>query len=162
MKSDVFFSYAAHDAELAEQLCEPLTAAGAKVFLAHRSVEGGSIWADRLLRELDAALCLFFLVTEEACGSAYVQQEIGVAIGLKKPVVPIVARAFEGELPGLVQRYQRIDLSAHTPETRLARLSELGAKVAKRRKLVDTISDSSLLWLVSKVVRLDRNPDWLG
>lgn len=165
--TDIFISYAKSDFKQAETLRTALVPTTAKVFLAEQSIESGAIWINSILRALDECICVFLIVSEDSCASPYVQQEIGVAIGLKKPIVPMILHPFAGTLPGLVQRYQVLDLAAKTQPQLITKIAELGNDVVKYRLILRSSSPLFPFNLANMLAyKINPNlfnqiPDWL-
>lgn len=159
--ADVFISYANEDEGFAQDVKRSLESSGVTVFLSQLSIGSGSIWIDRILDELSRCLCVFLLVSEKSCSSPYVQQEIGVAIGTKKPIVPIVRDDHTGTLPGLVARYQMLDFRTKAPSDINEHLAQLGKRIVARRKDLEDIRNSLTLSLLDKTIGF-KQKDWLG
>lgn len=108
--ADCFITYSSQDEQLARYVHSELATAGVSVFMAGASLQPGDAWSDRIWQELKAAEWVIFLASRSACGSAYVQQELGHALGSSKKLVPIVWDMAPEELPGWVNKKQAMDL----------------------------------------------------
>ena len=107
---DVFISYSFKDKEIPEFMYKHLTDEGLDVFMAPLSVRPGERWDEKILKKLKISPWVLFLASKDACASAIVQQEVGVALGTQKNLVPIVWDMNPSELPGWVNNVQALDL----------------------------------------------------
>ena len=73
---------------------------------------------------------VLFLASKDACASAVIQQEIGIALGTQKNLVPIVWNMDPSQLPGFVSNIQALDLRNAT----LTDAQEQIVKIANRIK----------------------------
>ena len=108
--AEVFVSYSFKDVEIAKFLCKHLEKEGLNVFRAPISVDPGERWDEKILKNLKNSTWILFLASKEACASPIVQQEIGVALGTEKNIIPVVWDMDPSELPGLVKNIQALDL----------------------------------------------------
>lgn len=128
--ADVFVSYSVKDREIAEFLCKHLTEEGLDVFRAPLSINPGERWDEKILNKLKTSPWILFLASRAACASPIVQQEVGVALGTEKKLVPVVWDMNPSELPGLVKNVQALDLR----NTSLVEAREQVSKIAGRIK----------------------------
>lgn len=87
----VFLSYSTLDKELAGSVKDCLEAMGFDVFLAHSTLVVSEEWRTTIKQELTSREIFIVLLTPNAKSSDWVDQEIGIAIGLKKTVIPLQA-----------------------------------------------------------------------
>lgn len=91
MGAHVFISYAEPDRELADQVAKSLDDAGLTVKRPETKLQGGDRWADAVMTALtDSDLMVIIVPPEGVAGSNNAYFELGVADGLKKPVVAVV------------------------------------------------------------------------
>lgn len=128
--ADIFVSYSVKDKKIAEFLFNHLTGEGLDVFMAPFSVNTGERWDEKILNNLKNSSWILFLASKAACESAIVQQEVGVALGTGKNIVPIVWDMDPSGLPGLVRNMQALDLR----NTSLSEASNQVSEIAKRIK----------------------------
>src|SRR5580693_2385888 len=99
--SDVFVSYASHDAVVAEKACSALEAAGFPCWIAPRNVVPGTLYAEGIVHAIDESSILVLILSEQAVASAHVGREIERAVSKRHPVVALridtapLAAAFE-------------------------------------------------------------------
>jgi hypothetical protein len=101
MAFSVFISYSTHDLPSASALQGWVAPAGASPFLAEYSLEPGRSLPTEILAAIKACDLFLLLWSANARLSDWVPQEIGVARGAEKPIIPIVLH--DGlTLPGFV------------------------------------------------------------
>jgi len=151
--ADIFVSYSFKDGEIAEFLCKHLTDEGLNVFRAPFSVNPGERWDEKILENLRNSPWVLFLASKEACASPIVQQEVGVALGTEKNLVPIVWDMDPSELPGLLKNVQALDLR----NTSLSEARDQVSTIAERIKadkfrgyLIVGLVIAAILYVASK------------
>jgi len=127
--ADVFISYSVKDKELAEFLHKHLSNEGLKVFRAPISVKPGERWDKKILDNLNKSPWVLFLASKAACKSAIVQQEVGIALGSQKNLVPIVWNMNPEELPGFVKNMQALDLRKKTLDEVTEQILEISKRI---------------------------------
>ena len=104
-----FISHKAEDKVLATQLKEHFANNGIASFVAHEDIEPMSDWEQVIERALFSMDLLIALLTVNFSDSKWTDQEIGVAVGRKIPVIPVR----KGKDPyGLIGKYQAVSGSA--------------------------------------------------
>ena len=106
---DIFISFTKSDSGIAHFLHKHLASENLDVFLAPISLEPGDTWRDEILENLQDSNWLIFLASKNACKSAYVQQELGAALGLEMKIVPILWDMPPEDLPGWIDQNQALD-----------------------------------------------------
>jgi TIR domain len=97
---DCFISYSSKDQQKADFIHSELTRHGLNVFMASVSLPPGTHWSPQVLSNLQQSPWVIFLASKAACSSVYVQQELGVALGANKKLIPIVWDIPLSDLPG--------------------------------------------------------------
>ena len=87
---EVFLSHASSDREHVELVRGQIEAMGVAVYLSEHDPQAGTLLADKVDAAIRRASLVVVLITSTSVNSTYVQQEIGVALGQGKPVIPIV------------------------------------------------------------------------
>lgn len=118
--TDVFISHAQADLPLAEFLHRHLTQEGLSVYLASVSMPPGEQWMPAILNNLRSSTWVICLASRAACESYWVMQEMGVAIGSNKKLVPITWDLPPDALPGWMRQYQAVNLGASQEEAKAA------------------------------------------
>ncbi len=102
MAFSVFISYSSHDLLNATHLRDWAKAAGAEPFLAEYSLAPGRPLAADIIQAIKGCDLFLLLWSANAKNSEWVPQEIGVAKGAGKPIMPVVLQ--QGiELPGFIK-----------------------------------------------------------
>lgn len=114
--TDVFISHAQADLPLAKYLHRHLTQEGLSVYLASVSMAPGERWKQSILDNLRSSIWVICLASRAACESHWVMQEMGVAIGANKKLVPFVWDISPDALPGWMQQFQAVNLSGASQE----------------------------------------------
>jgi hypothetical protein len=107
---EVFLSYHHEDKKIAAEVKSELKRAGFEGFLAHDDIEVSKEWRDEILTHLDSCSALTAIVTEHFAGSVWVNQEVGVAMGKRKPIVSLIFARSQA-LPGFLEMFQGIPVS---------------------------------------------------
>jgi hypothetical protein len=107
--STVFISYSKNDENIAKQIYNALSNAGVDAFLAIFSLQGGQKWSVEIQKKLKKSQYVFFIASKSGVSSAFVQQELGGAISLKKIIIPILIDIEAEDLPGWTNQYHAID-----------------------------------------------------
>lgn len=109
MAYSVFVSYSTSDLDTANALRTWITHAGAQVFLAEYSVIPSAPLATEIIQAIKRCDLFLLLWSHNAQGSEWVPQEIGIAKGADKPIMPVVMH--EGlELPGFIRNLKYLAL----------------------------------------------------
>jgi TolB-like protein/Tfp pilus assembly protein PilF len=87
--SDVFVSYASHDAVIAQKVCAALEAAGFPCWIAPRNVVPGTLYAEGIVRALDASTIVVLILSEQAVASAHVGKELERATSKRHPIIAL-------------------------------------------------------------------------
>ena len=85
---DVFISHAQADLPLAQFLHRHLSQEGLSAYLATVSMAPGEQWRQVILDNLRSSTWVICLASRAACESQWVMQEMGVAIGANKKLIP--------------------------------------------------------------------------
>ena len=150
---DCFISYSSVDNTLAQFVNQELTRQGLTVFMASTSLKAGDNWSEVILGNLSASSWIIFLASREACKSAYVLQETGMAMILGKKLVPIVWDIDPSELPGWVNRHQALNLKNATVEQIPAQIAQIAEAVKQDKNKGIVIAGAlilGILWLGNK------------
>lgn len=135
---DVFISFTTADRGLAEYVRNHLRAHGLNVFLAPVSIPPGFHGDQAIWTALKAAPWVLVLASSAACSSAYVLQEFGIAVGValsvKKAIIPVVWDIDPGKLPGWLNRFQAIDLREDTQRRLGPAIDQLANRVQAKKQ----------------------------
>lgn len=109
--TDVFISYSVKDEKKAKEVHALLTSYGIKAFLAGISLTPGSDWSSEIIANLNKSQWVLFLASKSACESAAVQQELGMALGTNKEIIPVIWEIKPEQLPAWIKSKQAINLA---------------------------------------------------
>ena len=68
----VFLSYASHDTETANAVCQFLESHGVRCWIAPRDVAPGALYADAIVRAINESKVLLIVLTQSAVASSHV------------------------------------------------------------------------------------------
>jgi hypothetical protein len=103
-KYDVFLSYTAKDREWVRRLANALLEQGLNVWYDEIEIKPGDVWRDQTEKGLRASTYVVMVITSEAAHSNWQAAELGAALALKKPLIPIVAEDVPSkDIPGPIK-----------------------------------------------------------
>ena len=85
----VFISYATGDQAHADEVCRLLEQHGARCWIATRDQVAGANYDEAIVRAIDAAEAVVFLLSSHANASPFVANEISYAFGKGKAILPL-------------------------------------------------------------------------
>jgi len=113
---EAFVSYAHEDKVLAGRVKQILTANGVAAFLAHEDLEVSAQWRDEILQHLDTSSALVAIVTENFSKSVWANQEVGIAIGKKLTLIPLLSGSSQS-MKGFLETYQAVTVTDNNLDT---------------------------------------------
>jgi TIR domain len=131
---DVFISHAQADLPLAQFLHRHLSQEGLSAYLATVSMAPGEQWKQVILDNLRSSTWVICLASRAACESHWVMQEMGVAIGANKKLVPIVWDISPQELPGWMREYQAVNLGGANQEVARAAIERISETIKSEKQ----------------------------
>lgn len=103
-KYDVFLSYTAKDSEWVRRLANALLEQGLNVWYDEIEIKPGDVWRDQTEKGLRASTYVVMIITPEAAHSNWQAAELGAALALQKPLIPIVAEDVPSkDIPGPIK-----------------------------------------------------------
>lgn len=132
--ADIFISHSKDDSKLAEFLQRHMTQEGLSVYLASISMQPGEQWMPAIMDNLRASTWVLCLASRAACASPWVLQEMGVAIGTNKKLVPIVWDQLPENLPGWMRQYQAINLAGVSQQEAMAAFGRIAESIKADKK----------------------------
>jgi hypothetical protein len=109
MAFSVFISYSTRDLQTADVIRQWVQHARASAFVAEHTLPPGSPLAQEILRAIQTCDLFLLLWSTNARASEWVPQEIGVAKGLQKPIIPVVLQDAL-ELPAFIRDLKYLPL----------------------------------------------------
>ena len=129
----VFFSYSAQDRRFAERLAQLFKSSFPKVqVILPEDLMVGTSLTEELRRLLISSDIVVFLLSSHSSQSAWVLSELGAALALRKPILPVVIGAPQASLPHALRsvRYMTFDQIEENPENLVHFLTELKESAA--------------------------------
>lgn len=79
---------------------------GYKVFVAHDDIQGAAVWEEEIIKGIQGADFFIPLISKDFRGSPFTDQEIGIAVSLKKKIIPIKLDTLNPY--GFIQKFQAL------------------------------------------------------
>jgi len=117
MPLKAFISYSSKDMPIVEQIQKTIKASDIDVFVAKDSIKPGESLNDSIIKNIKESDLFILLWSKNADKSAYVKQEIGIATGANKQIIPFVLDkraklpAFVGENIKHIPAYENLEKS---------------------------------------------------
>jgi 5S rRNA maturation endonuclease (ribonuclease M5) len=92
MPYKVFISYSTKDLMKVNNIREQLKREGVEVFVAEYSIKPGEELNKKIIEEIKNCDLLVYLCTKNSMKSKYANQEIGIAKGNNKDIIPIITQ----------------------------------------------------------------------
>lgn len=141
-KLSIFISYSSSDKKAAGLLKSYITSfAGFSCFLAHEDIMPSQNWEDKILTKLRDSDLFVPLISETSSFSPYVNQEIGMALALQKPIIPL--KIFHTNPFGFISKIQALPCNILT--------SDYLVKITNQLFLL-TIKDPSFIHIKDKAI----------
>ena len=132
--ADVFISHSTEDAPFADFLARHLHQEGLTVYLASASIPAGTKWMPQIIENLRQSKWVLCLASRAACASPWVMQEMGVAIGANKRLVPIIWNIQRSMLPGWMQQFEPVNLSGASQQDVLATMTHIASTIKEEKR----------------------------
>lgn len=118
----VFLSHSCKDAEWVKWIAANARQVGIEIYLYEHDPQPGGLVADKVQANIRSSDALVVLLTKESQFSPYVQQEIGVAKGLNKPIIPLVQPDVNERSLAMLQGVEHIGFDFENPQPGLSAL----------------------------------------
>jgi hypothetical protein len=123
MTYTVFISHSTRDQGLVIALANLLAKFGVEVFVAEWYLTPGEPLDRKVFSQIEKADCLVVLLTKNGIRSNWVQQEIGCALQINKPLIPLVEKGIGSRDLAALQGREYIEYDPFEPEQALIRTS---------------------------------------
>jgi Zn-finger nucleic acid-binding protein len=120
---DIFISYAAGDAAIANELKSDLEHQGLKCFMAEKDIAVAEEWQPTIRAALTGSKRILLLLTPRSLNRPWVLMEAGGAWALGKPLIPVLSQVAPSELIDPIRSHQARVIE--TTAQRLALVREL-------------------------------------
>jgi hypothetical protein len=104
-KAEIFVSYSSKDKKIAGKISD-IIKHDFDVFLAHRDIPLSNEWRDDILKHLESCSILLAICTPNYEDSAWGNQEVGIALGKGKKIIPLFAHGTDKKRFGLLSDIQ--------------------------------------------------------
>ncbi len=120
---------------------------GYVAFIAHEDIEGSTIWGDEIIKAVELTDFFIPLLSEKFRISDFTDQETGMAVALKKKIIPI---KLESTNPyGFIDKYQALQYKSYSsissPEDNIKELALTIAQIGLRYELCHEKAINSLV-----------------
>jgi len=141
MAYDVFISHSTRDQGLVMSLANLLSKYGVGVAVAEWYLSPGEPLHRKIINLIKKSDCVVILLTKNGMRSKWVQQEIGLALDKKKPIIPLVEKGVSAKDLGALQGREYIEFDPHWPRDALVKT----ASYVKTLKLKKDDKEKALL-----------------
>jgi len=93
--TSVFISYAHEDSSMIDIIQSHLVAAGYAVWIDRELIVGGESWRTRIVEAIESSDVFLLTLSPNSVKSKYVLQELNIADGESKPILPVLIAAVE-------------------------------------------------------------------
>jgi hypothetical protein len=133
---DFFISYRYEDRYLAGRVAQLLSASKQDFFLAHEDIDPSDDFEDKVKERIEACTAVIAIVTPSYADAAYPNQEVGMALGLKKPIIPFWFPEVKSSKLGFLRAVNAIQ----TSEQRLSEAVSKAVDFAEQKILANYVS----------------------
>jgi formylglycine-generating enzyme required for sulfatase activity/tetratricopeptide (TPR) repeat protein len=115
MPHEVFISLSKNNKVIGDAVCAALEAAGIRCWIAHRDVQAGEVWAEKIVEAIESSSIMVLVFSQHANRSQQIVRELELAANLGLVIVPF--RIEDIEPSGACAYYLRVPhwLDALTP-----------------------------------------------
>jgi TolB-like protein/Flp pilus assembly protein TadD len=137
----VFLSYASHDAESANSVCQFLESHGVSCWLAPRDVKPGARYADAIVQAISESNAMVLVLSASAVGSDHVAREVERAASKHKPIIAfrIDSAALDPGLEYFLSNSQWIDVPALGMTVALSKLAQAVSQGSAQTGAADAV-----------------------
>jgi hypothetical protein len=107
----VFISHATYDKWTATVLCEKIEETGARAFRDDRDIAGGEVIPGAIIDAISDCRELVVLLTPESVKRTWVIAEIGIALGARRRIVPLLHHIESSQIPEIIRDRKGYDLN---------------------------------------------------
>lgn len=136
----VFLSHSVTEEDLPylEQLEQRCRDIGIELYLAERSPQPGSSLSGKVRSNIARADLVLALLTNHGAGSAWVNQEIGLAVSQGKRIVPVLEKGVTP--PGIIAEMEYVRLDPDRPHDAFERVVTFLAKLKADKEFWGTVA----------------------
>ena len=149
LEYNVFMSYALKNSDAVGYADQLIRCPDVKTFVAERSVLLGDPLDEEIKKGIRACNLFVVLLSKESESSIYVNQEIGYALSLRKPILPILLDKIK--LPGMLNSENPKYVDVYRDPSKWQKFREAVLERANNYKLYTTIGILILI-LIAAIV----------
>ncbi|MHB1940605.1 MAG: toll/interleukin-1 receptor domain-containing protein [Candidatus Dormibacteria bacterium] len=123
MTGQIFISHSSRDPLAVETVRLQLLAAGVTPYMYEYDHRPGAVLVDKLRAAIAASDAVVVLLTAAGAGSETVHQEIGISLGLRKPVIPLVEAGVGAKELALLNGLEYVLFDPQSPQAALAAMT---------------------------------------
>ncbi len=157
----IFFSHGAGDRAVAEAYKAQIEQMNMRVYLFEQDQQPGQSIAEKVKQEIRRADILLVLLTRRSQFSPYVQQEIGCAEIVGKPIIPLVEVGTERRALGMLEGREYISFDTANPYKALSEaqlylhkhaMDKLGREMNRLTNMNEVLVPLAVLAIVALVL----------
>jgi hypothetical protein len=134
MAYSVFVSHSARDQGLVMALANTLSKCGVSVRVAEWYVAAGQALSDKVRAQIKGADSVVVFLTRNGARSKWVQQEVGIALGANKLVIPLVEKGTPAEELAALQGRDYIEYDPARPQVALDRAAGFASSLKAKKE----------------------------
>lgn len=119
----VFVSHSVKDRNLVLNIRNQLKRAGVNVYLAEEHPQPGMNLPQKIINNIKSADCIVVVLTDAGVRSQFVNQEVGAARSINKPIIPMVEKKVKGKIGGLLAGLELIIFDKAKPKQAIREVS---------------------------------------
>lgn len=156
----VFVSHSTKDMKLVRSIRSELEKAGMIVYLAEEHLRPGKNLPQKIMENIESSDCMVVLLTYVGSRSQFVNQEIGAAKMVHKPIIPMVEKKIEKKIGGLLAGLEYIYFDKANPKDAISKVASyvshlkirLELEVQKREEIFAMIAAIAFLVFIAIVL----------
>ena len=122
MSYKVFVSHSTRDMELVMSIRNELRKAGMIVYLAEEHLQPGKNLPRKIIENIKSSDCVVVLLTYMGNRSQFVNQEVGAARIINKPIIPMVEKRIEKKIGGLLAGLEYVLFDKANPKQAISKV----------------------------------------
>ena len=122
MAFKIFISHSIEDMELVHYFKSMLSQKGLETYVAVSEPEPGRKITDKITNHIKSSSHVLLLLTKKAAESSWVQNEIGIAVSMKKTIIPIIEAGVK--IPSIIKDIEYVTFDSENPNECIIKISE--------------------------------------
>jgi nucleoside 2-deoxyribosyltransferase len=134
MTTRIFLSHSAGDRDLVREVRSRIAALDIEVYMFEHDPQPGTLVAAKIQQELDRSDAVVVIITPRSSASSYVHQEIGFALGTKKPVIPLVEKGTSEDGLAMLKGVEYVELDPCHPSAALEAITTATTRLQRQKQ----------------------------